>query len=234
VVAAVYRIVEAGDGRPVALLVHLPRLNASKLVVVQLEVADGVSWRQVWDAAIGHLLATGAEYAARTPGAAFTSLGCWWLGRDHPLYRVARFPSFGRETALYVRVPRLADLLGLLRPLLERRLAASPLAGHTADLRLGFYRSGVRLRIEDGSLETAEAWTPPLDTVGQEMGLPSSDPRRPSALFPGQTFLQLLFGHRSLDELEHAFWDVQVRTGETRALLNVLFPRQASDVWPVL
>jgi hypothetical protein len=79
-----------------------------------------------------------------------------------------------------------------------------------------------------------EEWTSPLDTVGQEQGMPSPDPRRPSALFPGQTFLQLLFGYRSLDELEGAFWDCQVRTGETRALLNILFPRQPSDVWPLL
>jgi hypothetical protein len=232
--AGAYRIVETGDGRPVALLVHVPRLIGSSLVVGGFEVTPGVSWRQVWDAAIGYLRTTGAEYAARKPGATFTSLGFWWLGRDHPLYRVARFTDFRREAALYVRVPGLADLLGLLRPLLEQRLAGSPLAGHTADLRLGFYRSGVRLRIEDGSIKTVEEWTPPFDTAGQEMGLPSHDPRRPSALFPGQTFLQLLFGYRALDELEHAFWDVQVRTGETRGLLNVLFPRQASDVWPVL
>lgn len=99
---------------------------------------------------------------------AFTSLGFWWLGRDHPLYQVVAFRDFRREAAVYVRVPRLADLLSRLRPALERRLAASPLAGHSADLRLGFYRSGVRLRIEEGTLTHAEEWTPPFDTIGQE------------------------------------------------------------------
>jgi hypothetical protein len=234
-VAQAWRIVETPEGRPIAMLSHVPRLIGSVLVVGGFEVAAGVSWRTAWEAVLTYLRATGEEYAAPKGGAAaFTSLGFWWLGRDHPLYRVVNFRDFRRESALYVRVPKLADLLGRLRPVLERRLAESPFAGHSADLRLGFYRTGVRLRIEDGAVTHVEDWTPPFDTVGQEQGLPSNDPRRPSALFPDQTFLQLLFGHRSLDELQDAFWDCQVRTGETRALLNVLFPRQPSDVWPLL
>ena len=66
------------------------------------------------------------------------------------------------------------------------------------------------------------------------MGQPSQDRGRASALFPGLTFYQLLFGFRTLDELESAFPDCLVRTGEDRALLTALFPRQPSDVWPVL
>jgi len=49
--------------------------------------------------------------------------------------------------------------------------------------------------------------------------------------FPGLSFLQLLFGFRSLEELEAAFPDCLVRTHEVRALLTALFPKQASDVW---
>jgi hypothetical protein len=50
-------------------------------------------------------------------------------------------------------------------------------------------------------------------------------------MFPGQTFLPLVFGHRSLEELEHAFTDCLVRTDEARALLRALFPRRPSHVW---
>jgi hypothetical protein len=51
--------------------------------------------------------------------------------------------------------------------------------------------------------------------------------------FPGLTFLQLLFGYRSLAELDYAFADCVV-TGEVgRVLLDALFPKQASNVWPV-
>ncbi len=47
-------------------------------------------------------------------------------------------------------------------------------------------------------------------------------------------FLQLLFGLRSADDLVAWYPDCVVRTAETRALLNALFPRQPSFVWPVV
>jgi hypothetical protein len=53
-------------------------------------------------------------------------------------------------------------------------------------------------------------------------------------MFPDLTFLQLLFGHRSLDELEAAFPDCVTRGQEVRALLQVLFPKAPSKVWPIL
>ena len=53
-------------------------------------------------------------------------------------------------------------------------------------------------------------------------------------MFPGLSFLQLVFGYRGLDELEYAFADCLVRTDETRELLQALFPKCASNVWPVL
>jgi hypothetical protein len=53
-------------------------------------------------------------------------------------------------------------------------------------------------------------------------------------MFPDLTFLQLLFGHRSLDELEAAFPDCVTRGQEPRALLQTLFPKAPSKVWPIL
>jgi hypothetical protein len=79
-----------------------------------------------------------------------------------------------------------------------------------------------------------EPWPVPRDTVGLEFSLPSSDPRRPSAAFPGLTFLQLPVGYRSLEELQAAFPDCIVRGSENRALLTALFPKAPSLVWPVL
>jgi hypothetical protein len=51
------------------------------------------------------------------------------------------------------------------------------------------------------------------------------------AFFPDLTFLQILFGWRSLEELRHAFADCYARTVEARALLPVLFPRKESVLW---
>jgi hypothetical protein len=130
-----------------------------------------------------------------------------------------------------------ADVAAFLRavaPALERRLAASPCAGHTGVLTLGFYTHGARLTLERGTLAGIEAWRPDVTVRGLEFGRSSSDPRRPLAMFPDRTFLQLLFGYRALDELEAMFADCVVRTTEARALLNALFPKRPSDVWPVL
>ena len=125
-------------------------------------------------------------------------------------------------------------MLRRLTPVLERRLAESPFVGHTGELRLSFYRSGLRLVLAGGRIKSVEAWTPPRTATGLDFGLPSLDARRPSASFPDLTFLQLLFGYRSLDELEAAFPDCLLRGQEPRALLHALFPTAPSKVWPIL
>jgi hypothetical protein len=54
-----------------------------------------------------------------------------------------------------------------------------------------------------------------------------------SAAFPGLTFLQLLFGYRSLDELNNAFADCVIDSPESHALLSFLFPKKPSDIWMI-
>ena len=228
----VIRILER-DGRPVGYVVHAIALWGNSLAVMAFEVAAGVSWREAWITALHDLIAAGEELGAATPGGRFITLSFWFLGHDHPLYRVFRFPQGDEGYAWYARVPDVAGFLRAVAPALERRLAASPCAGHSGTLTLSFYRDGVRLGFERGRL-AVEAWRPDFTVQGLEFGRPSSDPRRPLAMFPGLTFLQLLFGFRSLEALEAAFPDCVVRTHEARALLNALFSRTPSDVWPVV
>jgi hypothetical protein len=228
----VWRIVERPDGQAVAVVSHAPELDGSVLPVTTFEVAPNVPWRPVWIAVV-HALRE--EFAKRSGTASLTAFGFWWLGRQHPLYHVARLTDFRRPGSVYTRVPDLARFLTVVAPVLERRLAASPMAGWSGELRLGFYRDGgVALSVRAGAFERAWPWRASLETIGQEMGRPSQDRGRADALVPGLTFQQLLFGSRTLEELEFAFPDCIVRTGEARALLSALFPRQPSDVWPVL
>jgi hypothetical protein len=53
-----------------------------------------------------------------------------------------------------------------------------------------------------------------------------------SAGFPGQTFLQILFGHRSPEALRSAFPDCWCDGDDARTLLDALFPKQRSVFWP--
>src|SRR5262249_50005913 len=123
-------------------------------------------------------------------------------------------------------------LLGALAAVLEERLAASAVAGHTGALRIGFGRGGVRLAFDRGRPGAIEEGTAAVGLGGQEMGPASSGPGRAHAPFPGLVLRQLLFGFRSLEQLEDAFPDVMVRPGEARPLLEALFPRCPSDLWP--
>ena len=88
------------------------------------------------------------------------------------------------------------------------------------ELTISFYRSGLRLSLEGGQLARVEPWQPTPELRG-------------SARFPDLTFLQLLLGYRSLEELKHAFADCATANDEARALLEILFPKRSSDVWPV-
>ena len=115
------------------------------------------------------------------------------------------------------------DLPGFLRhvaPALEARLAKSVAAGHTGELKLSFYRDGLRLAFDAGRLTVVEPWMPAHEDGG-------------AAAFPDLTFLQLLFGYRSLDELRGAFVDCWQDGDEPRTLLEALFPKQPSKFWPM-
>jgi hypothetical protein len=43
----------------------------------------------------------------------------------------------------------------------------------------------------------------------------------------------MLFGYRSFDELEQSFPDCYWNSWQARLLLNILFPKKLSDVFPV-
>jgi len=154
-----------------------------------------------------------------TPPANGISFG---LGRAHPVYEALGDllpPPVKPPYAWYVRVPDLPRLLLHIAPTLERRLAASVLAGHSGALALDFYRGGLRLTFEDGRLTAAEEWKRgPWD--------------EPDGGFPPLVFLQLLFGHRGLDELRYAFPDVEARA-QAVPLLRALFPPRRSLVHPI-
>ena len=228
-------IIEDAGAHAIGMLAHSPSLWHGTLGVHAIEVAQGVSWRHALVAALHHLRATGEALGAAS-GSPFDGASFWVLGREHPLYTVLRVRYRAADTwyAIYTRVPDVPAFLQAVAPALERRLAASALAGHSAELRLSFYRDGVRIELDRGRVKTVERWTPRRTLVGQEMGLATSDPHRAHALFPDLTFLQLLFGLRSADELEAWFPDCILRTAEARGLLNALFPRAPSYVWPVL
>jgi hypothetical protein len=214
-------VIESPEREPVGFMVHPPNNWGDTLVLLAYELREGVSWLAVTPSVLRYLGSAGARYAARDAEAAFVRFALD-LGTEHPAYRVApeALPQEQRPYAWYLRVPETARFLEHVGPALEERLARSVLAGHTGELCISFYREGVRLEFKRGRLGRVERWSVEPATAA-------------TAFFPDRTFLQLLFGYRSLEELEHAFADCRAEEDATRALLSALFPKQASNVYGV-
>jgi hypothetical protein len=145
------------------------------------------------------------------------------LGRDHPIYPVLPDTLAARNELPYawcVRVPDVPAFIRHIAPVLETRLPPSIMPNHTGELKIDFYRSGLRLQFAQGKFVSAEAWQAPAYGNDAHAG------------FPPLVFLQLLFGYRSLDELRATFPDVWASPAAA-LLLNVLFPTQISVVHPL-
>ncbi len=214
------RIVESAGGEPVGYLAHVTRLWDTMMPANFFELKPGASWLAVAPSVMRYLQATGELYASRDQKQLDSF--AFWLGGDHPVYHAIadRLPKVRQPYAWYVRVPDLPGFLRRIAPALERRLASSVLAGYTGEVKISFYRSGLRLGFQQGRLSVVESWRP-------------TPAERGTAALPDLTFLQLLFGYRSLEELRHAFADCRVDSDEIGGLLQALFPRRHSDMWPV-
>ncbi|UCE00410.1 MAG: GNAT family N-acetyltransferase [Chloroflexota bacterium] len=217
------KIIESPEEGPVGYIVHPPYRWGSMMSVTSFEVRRGVSWASVTPTVIRYLLAIGKEYQTEDgKEKEFGEFG-FWLGRQHPVYQVIpqKIPRVREPYAWYLRVPDLPAFVRHVSPAIEARLADSVMVGHTGELKITFYNSGLLLVFEKGRLKEVEAWKP--------------EPQRYSgdASFPGLTFLQLVFGYRSFAELKYAFADCGASEDQAVALLEILFPKQASRVWPI-
>ena len=216
-------IIESLQGESVGYFGHWSSNWGAMLAANSFEVKAGVSWAAVTPSVIRYLFDKGRVYAAQAGKEAEFSAFGFWMGEDHPVYHMIkdRLPRLRKPYAWYIRVPDLPGFLSHIQPVLEKRLEASALAGHNGDLKLTFYRSGIILSFEAGRIKEIKPWKP--EPQGH-----SGD-----AAFPQLTFLQLLFGYRTLDELNYAFADCWWDHDTAYALLNTLFPKQISQVWAV-
>ncbi|MCJ7533653.1 MAG: GNAT family N-acetyltransferase [Anaerolineales bacterium] len=211
---------------PVDFFAHPRMLWGELMAATFFELKEGVSWLAVTPSVIRYLKTIGEAYAVQgkgsEPGKTFQAFGLF-LGEQHPAYEAiySCLPRFHKPYTWYLRV---LDLVGFLRhiaPVLEKRLADSLAVGHSGELKLSFYKNGGRLVFEQGHLAQVEDWRPaPFGHSGD-------------ACFPDLTFLQQLFGYRNLEELSNSFADCGADNDTARTLLNVLFPKQVSEVWPI-
>ncbi|MCL4870510.1 MAG: GNAT family N-acetyltransferase [Anaerolineae bacterium] len=208
-----FHIIETNEGQPVA----YAEFNQwrSSYILRELGVIPGHPWRSVC-LFVTRALKAEAERLNPQREEAITGI-LFDFGPDHPSYDVLgeQLQKPWRPYAWYLRV---ADLPGFLRhigPVLERRLANSFMAGYSGSIRLNLYRQQFALTFGRGRLTEVAPFTPKRFHDGD-------------ARFPDLTFLQMLFGRRSLAELDHIFADCSANN-EATILLNILFPQRPSQ-----
>ena len=168
-----------------------------------------------------YMASTGQSYAAQEAKGPFQGALGFWLGSEHPVYEAYQrsLPEVQPPYAWYIRIANIAGFLRHIAPVLERRLENSLAPGHTGELKLSFYRRGVRLAFESGRLVTVEDWDPATGSA--------------NAGFPGLTFIKLIVGYATAEELRNGYPDCWVGSDEARVLLNTLFPKQGSHIWVI-
>ncbi len=213
-------IIENRVGDPVGFLAHSVNMWQIGMNLNLYELLPDISYLDVTPSVIRFIWTTGQSYAAQA-GRPCTGF-YFWLGEEHPCYPLIahRIPRVRIPYAWYVRVPDLAAFLKHIAPALEKRLEASACHNYSSEVKLSFYRSGLRLVFDQGHLVTAE-------------NLPQTKLEGCSSAFPDLTFLQLVFGYRSLDEIRYAFADCWCNEDNAKPLLEALFPRRPSDIWPI-
>jgi hypothetical protein len=216
------RLIETPEGEPAGFFAHPFQRWGSMMAATVYEVKQGISWAAVTPTVIRYLQSTGEQRPAEFGEQAFESFG-FWLGGEHPVYQVMgdQLPRVRQPYAWFVRVADLVSFIKHIASVLEGRLFGSIFAGHNGEFKISFYRSGLRMRFESGQLVKVENWNPtPKSYSG-------------NAAFPDLTFLKLVFGYRSMEELKYAFPDCITENDSGHALLDVLFPKQVSAVWPI-
>ena len=214
-------MIESPSGEPLGYFQRDIRLWDGALFVMGYELKEGISWLKASPALARYLCQKGPELAA-LEGLEFKAFG-FLLGQRHPVYDALGpfwLPASRDPYAWYLRVEDLPGFIRHIAPALEQRLAESIAVGFSGEIRLSFYRDGLRMEFEAGRLKQVESWEP----KGQD---------NENAAFPGLTFLQMLFGYRSFDELEQSFADCSWKTWQDRLILDILFPKRLSDVFAV-
>jgi hypothetical protein len=152
-------VIEDMSGEAVGYVQHSDYLGGTNMTAIWYELKQGISWLDVTPSVIRYLWNTGKEYGKRDSGEC-TSFG-FMGGAHHPVYQALGrdLPTVHEPYAYQMRVPDLVGFLNHIKPALEQRLAESIAVGHSREIKVSFYRDGLRIVIEKGKL-SIEKWMP--------------------------------------------------------------------------
>ena len=190
-------------------------------MVMRMELKPGVGYLHLMPSLLRELWkkAKATPIAVESKASAVSGIQLM-LGREHPFYTVLPKSIVRKDLpySWYIRIPDLIAFLRHIQPALEKHLIGTVAEGYTGELKISFYRSGIRFIFERGHIVKLTDWTP-------------EDIEDGDAIFPDLTFLQLLCGRCRIEELASHFVDCWTKDTAAAVLLNCLFPAFKSEVW---
>jgi hypothetical protein len=121
----------------------------------------------------------------------------------------------------YLRIPDESKFLHNIKPVIENRVEKSQYRGISTDLIINLYRKAVRLTFKSGELVSVDS----LGFIDSSMGKDGGD-----CLIPPDAFLRLVFGYRTIDQLQDA-WPDLIYKPDKKFLLEILFPQMKSHIY---
>lgn len=211
-----YSLIENITGEPIGYVEAKPAQHGP-YAVRELAVLPGYSLRMVCEFLARYIKVEAEELNKERKNPIICI--SWAFGAEHPAY-TALGNQLDKPLSPYSWFIRVADLPRFIRHIasaLEKRLVGSVMEGYSGTLRLNFYHSNLTIVFDKGKLTEVGTFKPTKVADGD-------------ALFPDLTFLQVLFGHRSLSELNYIYPDCYATNERSALLINTLFPKQASEV----
>jgi GNAT superfamily N-acetyltransferase len=121
--------------------------------------------------------------------------------------------------AWYIRVADPVKLIHDLKPILEQRLQGSRANRYSGQLHISFYRrSGLLIKFKNGCITDVSEEAPAID--------------KEDAAFPFDTFLNVVFGHRTVKDLNAVLPEAYANRKAT-ILLEAMFPKKSSWIMPL-
>lgn len=212
-----FHIIESSEGETAGYVEYISWSGITSFLVREIAVRDGYSLRAV-ALFLTRYLQKQAEMLNKKRQKPLDHIR-FVQPVEHPVNQalVRELIPARQPYAWYIRVPDLAAFLRRIAPVLETRLADSVTAGFSGRLRLNFYAHQLALIWENGRLQDI---TPYKAAHYYDC----------DAFFPDQSFLQLLFGYRTVAEIKYILPDCYVPKGDSAVLLQALFPKRPSWV----
>ncbi len=209
-------IILDGEMNRIGYIAMEPFLSNQQTGLLSYNLASGMDWTAVTPAVLRFVWQCGQALAVKENKTLLSYNFKLYSG--HPAYKAAahNLPRAARPYTWYMRVPDTVGFLRKIKTALERNLSRSICCSHSGELRIGNYRDSLKICMEKGRITQIAPYQ-------------AKDYEDCDAQLPGHSFLHLLFGMRSVEELFDSMTDFHLAR-DKRALLDSLFPKKASHI----